>query len=115
MKYTSAIDEAALLDQLSASFGAAVIEVTSKASGGSVVRVDVHTQLEASSSNAEEALTLAKAAAASSVVLDAYPTARVSVYVWPRDRKVYMARATATWAEGSLTVPMSTYVDAALR
>lgn len=107
--------DSAVSEQLVGVFGGAVTSARVRASGEDQVRVDVETTCAWTRDSTGAAKDIAVAAASSPVVLDAYPVATVSAYVWPLGGDRYMVRATGEWNRGQLQGPMDVYVDEALR
>lgn len=107
--------EAAMLEDLQAEFGTAVTGVKIQVSGGGDARIDVETSYAAEPGVAETALAIAEAAAQSEKLVEEYPDATVTAYVWPEGGVTYMTRATAVWTDGALGGPVNTYSDSALQ
>lgn len=102
------------VEELQGNFRSGVTRV--KLSGHATnFRIDVHTDFYPDRDVADVALGMALIAVQSRAILDAYPSATIRAYVWPKSEEFYMTRASASYTDGELDAPIDSYVNAVIQ
>jgi hypothetical protein len=108
------IDSGSVLADMQANFESAVTRVEISGHQGRV-KVDVYTNFYPDRDVADVSRGMALIAVQSSTIRDAYPSAAIDAYVWPKSEAFYMARASASYTNGVLDAPFDSYVNSVLQ